>query len=429
MTARTALDESLLRAIDAELAGTDRLLAERYPGERPGRQPVHTVYVPAGAFEPSLARQWGDRALALVAEHGGMASLASLAGAAEADADALATRVGAKLETEPIEDLRIDFEDGYGSPGDAEEDAAAVRAASALAAALRGGEAPPSFGIRFKCLEAATRRRGLRTLDLFLGTLLDASGGLPEGFVLTLPKVSTASQVAVMAEVCAALEGAHSLDERSLLFEVQVETPQVILGHSGSLPVAELIGTAAGRLTGLHFGTYDYSASLGISAEHQSLEHPAADYAKHVMQAAAAGTGVRLSDGSTNIVPVGDEQQLRSAWQLHARLVRRSLERAYYQGWDLHPGQLPTRFLANYRFYREGFGRAGRRVRDYLSRTEGGFMDEPATMRALAGFILRGVHCGAISEQEALEATGASAAELAVHARPAHQIPDLEESI
>src|SRR3954452_7564450 len=100
-----------------------------------------------------------------------------------------------------------------------------------------------------------------------------------------------------------------------------------------------MVSAAEGRCTGLHYGTYDYSAALGISAAHQSMEHPAADHAKAVMQVAAAGTGVRLSDGSTNILPVGDRTAVHAAWRLHARLVRRSLERGFYQGWDLHPAQ------------------------------------------------------------------------------------------
>ena len=103
-----------------------------------------------------------------------------------------------------------------------------------------------------------------------------------------------------------------------------------------------MVHAAAGRCTALHYGTYDYSAFCGIAAEYQSMAHPVADHAKLVMQAAAAGTGVRLSDGSTNILPVGDADAVRAGWRLHLRLVRRSLERGYYQGWDLHPAQLPT---------------------------------------------------------------------------------------
>ncbi len=164
--------------------------------------------------------------------------------------------------------------------------------------------------------------------------------------------------------------------------------------------VADLIAAAGGRCTGLHYGTYDYSAALGIAAAYQSMEHPAADHAKAVMQVAAAGTGVRLSDGSTNVLPVGSPDEVRAAWALHARLVRRSLERGFYQGWDLHPAQLPTRFAATYGFFRDGAPAAVARLRDYLERRSGGILDEPATARALAGFLRRGLDCGAVDPDE-----------------------------
>ena len=113
-----------------------------------------------------------------------------------------------------------------------------------------------------------------------------------------------------------------------------------MLGADGTALVARMVHASGGRCTGLHYGTYDYSAACGIAAGYQCMEHPAADHAKAVMQVAAAGTGVRRRDGSTNILPVGDGESVHSAWRLHARLVRRSLERGFYQGWDLHPAQL-----------------------------------------------------------------------------------------
>ena len=142
------------------------------------------------------------------------------------------------------------------------------------------------------------------------------------------------------------------------------------------------------------------------------MEHPVADHAKAVMQVAAAGTGVRLSDGSTNVLPVGSSQQVRDALALHARLVHRSLERGYYQGWDLHPGHLATRYLATYAFYRAGFSAAAERLRNYLGRVEGGVMDEPATAQALASFVTRGLHCAALDDEEVADAVGLDRAAL-----------------
>jgi citrate lyase beta subunit len=241
-------------------------------------------------------------------------------------------------------------------------------------------------------LEAPTRRRGVRTLDLFLEHL----GAVDDGFVVTLPKVTSVEQVEAMVLVLETLEQKYGV--RRLNFEIQVETPQAILGADGTALIARMVKAGGERVTGLHYGTYDYSASLGVAAAYQSMEHPVADHAKDVMQLAAAGTGVFVSDGSTNVLPVGDA--VHDAWRLHFRLVRRSLARGIYQGWDMHPAQLPTRFAATYLFYREGYDEAAQRLRAYLGDGESGYLDEPATAVALAGFVLRGIECGAIETTE-----------------------------
>ncbi|MEU4246645.1 aldolase [Amycolatopsis sp. NPDC026612] len=377
------LSEDVYDAADARLAAADARVAASYPGERPGRQPVHTVYVPASRYKTRLVADWGKQAMRVFIEHADLLGL---------DADGY-ERVRAKLLTEPIEDLRIDFEDGYGRVPDDVEDTAALAAGQTLA--TTGGT--PFCGIRFKSFEAATRRRGIRTLDLFLTGLLD-NGPLPPGFVVTLPKVTAVDQVSAAAEVLERLESAYDLPGKTLRFEVQIETSQSIVDADGTLSVARIVHAADGRCSGLHYGTYDYSAGIGIAAAYQSMEHPAADLAKGLMQVAAAGTGVRLSDGSTNRLPVGDA--LPTAWAEHLRLVRRSLERGFYQGWDLHPHQLPTRFAATYKFYREGFPEAVERLRAYAAKTAGGVLDEPATAQALAGYLLRGLDCGALDESE-----------------------------
>lgn len=403
-----------LARVDARLAATDELLETAYPGDSGARQPVHTVYVPADRYTPDLPARWGADALAAVDAAGGMEALAERVGIAPELVAPVAARAAAKLAAEPIEDLRIDFEDGYGDRGDA-EDAEAVRAAQQVSEAVASGQAPPFIGIRFKCFERPTRARGLRTLDLFIGGLMDA-GGLPDGLVLTLPKVSTVAQVEAMADAAAALERGHGLPEGRIRFEVQVETPQLILGANGRSPLAELPTAVPGRISSFHYGTYDYSASLGIAAGYQSMEHPVADLAKGVMQLAVAGTGIHLSDGSTNILPIGDRTE--EAWALHARLVRRSLERGFSQGWDLHAHQLPTRYLATYAFYREGWPEAASRLRGYLEQTPGAVLDEPATARALAWFVARGVQCGAIGTDEVADGIGIDESALLALAHP-----------
>ncbi|MFE7634931.1 DUF6986 family protein [Kitasatospora sp. NPDC057518] len=394
-------------AVEALLAPVDADLARRYPGEPGTRQPVHTVYVPADAFGADTVREWGRRALEAFDRHAATpAELARALGVADDEllADVHA-RVRAKLQREPVEDLRIDFEDGYGPRPDAEEDAAAVRAAELVAAAVAEGGAPPYLGIRTKCMEAAVRARGIRTLELFLATLL-ANGGLPEGLVLTLPKVTYAEQVTALVRLLEDFEGRAGLPAGRIGFEIQIETTQAILGPDGRATVARMIEAAEGRATGLHYGTFDYSAACGVSAAHQSMDHPVADHAKAVMQVAAAGTGVRLSDGSTNVVPTGSTEQVHAAWKLHHGLVRRSLARAYHQGWDMHPAHLPTRYVAVYSFYREGLAAAAARLAAYVAKAGGDVMDEPATARALSGYLLRGLDCGAVDLAEVTALTG-----------------------
>lgn len=417
---KTTLDQATLDDVERRLAPHDAYLEATYPGDDEARQPVHTVYVPAHRYAAGLARDWGAQARAAVDRHGAD-TLVAAAGVRPDLREAVAAQVLRKLDAEPIEDLRIDLEDGYGAHPDAEEDAVTLAAAAALRAELDQGVAPPFVGIRFKCLERPTRARGLRTLDLFLSALA-GSGDLPAGLVVTLPKVTGVAQVEAMVAVCERIERGVGLPAGRLRFEVQVETPQSILDAAGTATVARMIQAGGGRVSGLHYGTYDYSASLGIAAAYQSMEHPAADLAKEVMQLAAAGTGVRLSDGSTNELPVGDDARVRAAWANHGRLVRRSLERGFYQGWDLHPAQLPSRFAATYAFYREGFEPAARRLHDYVHQVSGAVLDEPATAKALAWFLKRGLDCGALSGDEVAGAVGLGVDELvAMVARPAAQ--------
>jgi citrate lyase beta subunit len=396
--------DDLIGTLDTRLAAADAALAARFPGERAERQPVHTVYVPADRYTDDLCAVWGAEAIAALDRD--VDVFAELVGD-----DALRRRVRDKLATEPIEDLRIDFEDGYGAKPDDVEDRDVTTAATALGRSQRQGTAPPFHGIRIKSLEAPTRARGVRTLGRFLAALLD-QGGRPG--VITLPKVTSVDQVEAMSYALDELERRLGVD--GLRFEIQVETPQSIIGADGTAQVARMIHASGGRCSALHYGTYDYSAFCGIAAEYQSLAHPVADHAKQVMQAAAAGTGVRLADGSTNVLPIGDN--VRSGWQLHLDLVRRSLERGYYQGWDLHPAQLPSRFAATFLFYRAGFDRAAARLRAYTQDSDSAILDEPATARALADYLLRALNCGALSADEVHRAGGLDRADVVALARP-----------
>lgn len=392
------------------------------------RQPVHTVYGGAQLFKAETPARLGTLALDLIRNYTPDASsFADCLGLPLGDlANSVFERTVAKLEREPVEDFRIDFEDGYGYRSGAEEDGHAVSTAQLLARGAGKPDFPPFIGIRIKPLAAALRARAARTLDLFLDAFFSESRRLPDNFVITLPKIATPDQVNDLAALLAKAEDRHGLPPGVLKIELMVETPQAIIDTSGSFGIPKLLQAAQGRCRGLHFGPYDYSASCNIAAAEQRLDHPACDFARHVMQVSAAARGVMLSDGPSTILPIPRhraaagaaltaEQRaenrsiIHRAMRHHFELVQRSLTHGYYQGWDLHPGQLPTRYAAVYAFFLKSLDSAAARLRNFVDKAAqatlvGDIFDDAATGQGLLNFLLRGVNCGAFTEKEAATA-------------------------
>ena len=395
-------------------------MADATPAGRSTRQPVHTVYGGAQLFAPDTTAKLGAIALKTLREHAPDA--ATLAAALGLDAALVARiypRIVEKLEREPVEDFRIDFEDGFGSRPDAEEDAVAKTAAANVVAGMKAGTLPAGIGIRIKNLGDEMQARGLRTLKLFVATLVDGTGGaLPPNFVITLPKITAPAQVSTLVSACGVLEKAHALPKGSLTFEVMIETPESVFSRDGRIALPEFIARGDGRITAAHFGTYDYTASMGITAAHQHMLHPVCDFAKHVMQVSLSGTDLWLSDGATNIMPVGkDRAVIHAAWKMHADQVRHSLVGGFYQGWDLHPAQLVTRYAAVFAFFLEGLGPASDRLKNFVRKAAqatlvGDVFDDAATGQGLLNYFLRAMNCGAITATEAVEMSGLSIAEL-----------------
>ena len=383
------------------------------------RQPIHTVYGGAHLFKSDTAAKLGATALKVLEAHAPDAeTLAAAVGMPPALAARVFARVKDKLTREPVEDFRLDFEDGYGNRSDAEEDGHARSAAAEVAAGATHGTLPPFIGIRIKNLGDELRPRALRTAHLFVETLLQQTPGtLPPNFVVTLPKITAASQVHALAEAFDRLEASHRLPPGSLRMELMVETPYSIFDDRGAVALPMLVREGRGRVTAAHFGTYDYTASLGITAAFQHMRHPVCDFARGVMQVALAGTDVRLSDGATNVLPVGDRAATHAAWKLHFDDVWHSLEGGFYQGWDLHPAQLVTRYAAVYAFFLESLDAASERLRNFIARAAqatlvGEVFDDAATGQGLLNFFLRALNCGAVKEDEIGALTGLTLDEL-----------------
>ena len=419
--------KTTLTAARAALTQAHQAHARAFPGESSRRQPVHTVYGGAQLFKAETPRKMGQLALAALREYAPTAEqLGTCLGLDEGIASRVYPRVVAKLEREPLEDLRIDFEDGYGYRPGAEEDAHAVSAAEAVAQAMAQDGLPPFLGIRIKSLSEELFERAARTRNLFVGTLLERTGGrLPEPFIVTLPKVTVPEEVTALVCLLEALEKQGGLKPGTLKLELMVETPQSLFDREGRLALPTLVARAEGRCIGAHLGVYDYTAALNITAAHQSMTHPACDLARDVMQLSLAGTDVALSDGATNVMPVGphrpgtqpmtaeqkreNHEVVHRAWRLMHTHTRHALERGFYQGWDLHPAQLPVRYATVYAFFLEGLDEASRRLKSFIDRAAqatrlGDMFDDAATGQGLLNSFLRGIACGALTEEEARSA-------------------------
>ena len=466
---KKSLTEESVGDISAKLRQANNDFAKIYPGETGKRQPVHTVYGGAHLFKSdsverlgALARRSLDqfapdflsfaKAIDLDGADGLPDSLeedSGLLNRLETNdeqvrlenrpawfAHAIYNRVSEKLRREPVEDFRIDFEDGYGNRPDNEEDGHAASAALEVAAGMENDTLPPFIGIRIKPFTEELRARSMRTLDIFVSTLVEKSGGrLPENFVVTQPKITIPEQVSALADLFALLEQANGLQAGSLKLEMMIETTQSIINARGEINLPLLLAAARGRCIAAHFGTYDYTASCSITAAHQHMMHPACDFAKHMMQVSFAGTGIWLSDGATNIMPVAphrfseggtpltpeqiteNRDVVHRAWKLHYGHIQHSLENAFYQGWDLHPAQLPTRYAAVYAFFLESLDAASERLKNFVDKAAkatlvGDVFDDAATGQGLLNYFLRAINCGALTETEAVERSGLTVAEL-----------------
>jgi hypothetical protein len=448
------IGEVLSRLRTANLAFT-----AQFRGDPGTRQAVHTVYGGAQIFKSDTAKKLGAIALSSMEEYATdfatFAKAIGLRGSEKLpksptqikalkkkfeknDASMKATnepawfaytiynRVIGKLRTEPVEDFRIDFEDGYGNRPDHEEDGHAMFTAGQVAIGMGDKTLPPFIGIRVKPLTEEMKMRGIRTLDLFVTTLVQKTGGrLPGNFVITIPKVTIPEQVTAIVELFEMLETRTGLPKGSLKLEIMIETPQSIINGNGESALPLLVAAAKGRLVSAHFGVYDYTALCEITASHQGMGHPACDFARHMMKIALAQSGVTISDGATTLMPVPphrtgkggrpltakqkseNSSAVYRAWKMAFDDINHSLMHGYYQGWDLHPGQIPIRYAAVYAFFLDGLAQASTRLKTFMEKAAqatliGDVFDDAATGQGLLNFFLRGLNCGAITESEAL---------------------------
>ncbi|MBP6285941.1 MAG: phosphoenolpyruvate kinase [Ferruginibacter sp.] len=409
----------------SKLKDANTAFQQIYPGDRSERQPVHTLYGGANLFKYDAAISLGKRALEIFETYapdhkvfGKVFGMDTVSGFSNKVYD----KVIAKLKTEAIEDFRIDFEDGYGNRSNEEEDETAVTAAKELAKGMKERTLSPFIGIRIKPFTEEMKERGLRTLDIFVSTLVKETGGkLPENFVVMLPKVTIPEQPAALASFFDILEEELKIEKGILKMEMMVETTQSIMATDGTNPLYRFIKAANGRCIAMHFGTYDYTASCSITAKYQEMDHPVCDFAHHMTKVALAHTGIWLSDGATNTMPIGPhrgdhltKEQMQEnmdtvhrAWRKGYDHIRHSLWNGFYQGWDLNPAQFPMRYAAVFAFFLESYDDAVERLKTFVEKAAratliGDVFDDAATGQGLLNYFLRALNSGAITEEEVL---------------------------
>lgn len=426
---------------------------QTYPGDKPDRQPVHTVYGGANLFKADTCVRMGEIALKSLLTYAPnfvvLADVLQLPGFVELPSSekkidklvkeldrmsekkrklepawlpyAVYNKTISKLKKEAVEDFRIDFEDGFGNRPDEEEDATAVTAANELAKGMKNKTIAPFIGIRIKPFTEDLKQRGVRTLDIFLTTLLEKTNGrLPENFVVMLPKVTIPEQVTTLVRLFEIIEQKNNLARGALKMETMVEATQIIMDDEGRNPLMRIIRASEGRCIAAHFGTYDYTASCGITARYQTMAHPVCDFAHHMTKVALGGTGIFLSDGATNVMPVAPNrgeklsrekikenfESVHNAWRIGFGHTMHSLINGFYQGWDLNPAQLPMRYAATYTFFLSSYDDAVFRLKTFVDRAAvstltGDIFDDAATGQGLLNFFLKAMNCGAITEKEA----------------------------
>lgn len=448
---KSSIPNKKKKKLFGELTEANAKFQKIYPGDRSERQPVHTVYGGANLFKSASAKVLAQRALESFQTYAPdfltFGRIFNLNGIEKINAthemirqqyESLSPeekrkhparisyevfhKVIRKLQTEAIEDFRIDFEDGFGNRSNEEEDQTAIDAAIEVAKGMEENTLPPFIGIRIKPFTEEMKERGLRTLDIFITTLAKQTNGkLPQNFVVMLPKVTIPEQPRTLASFFDILEEELNLKKGILKMEMMVETTQSIMDIDGVNPLYRFIKASDGRCIAMHFGTYDYTASAGITATYQQMDHPVCDFAHHMTKVALAHTGIWLSDGATNTMPVGPHREknlsqeqlaentavVHRAWKKGYDHIRHSLWNGFYQGWDLNPAQLPMRYAAVFAFFLESYDDAVERLKIFVEKAAratliGDVFDDAATGQGLLNYFLKALNSGAITEEEVL---------------------------
>lgn len=384
----TRLDPDVL---DAALARIERS-ARRPPrtrGEGDRLLPVSTLRVAADHFRHDSVRRSGARAIRLLQSYApdcvvlalalrlpgfealptNPARVDTLLGRLESGEEGLQPaallahevyrRVARQLSVQPVQDLRIDFHEGSDLRSDEEEDQTASSAATEVALAMREGLLGPRIGIRIAPLSGGTAARAFRTLDLFVSTLCERAGAIPEPFVVSIPGLTHEDQVSAIVQVAGTLETRLGLPRGCLRLELGLSDAESAFDETGSFRLPVLVAAASGRCAALRIDASAVARSLG------TRDPASATALRDLARLALAGQSVPISWGASPDLPRNPPQPAQSgdrrapprdaperyalvhaAWRTHAEQVTRAIRDGYPWGWDHDAGLLPARLAA-----------------------------------------------------------------------------------
>lgn len=281
-------------------------------------QPVHTFYGGAHLFKYNTAKKMGEIALRGVnsyAKNGDELVRIFVTDNNQSQSNEARTqhdkalfakihsRLVNKLQTEPLEDFRIDFEDGYGVRSDEEEDEEAVRVAQETRKAIGENTLPKMFGLRIKPLNKTYLERALRTLEIYFSNLLKDGGTLPKGFTVTAPKIENPCETEILNNALTMIENKYGLPLNSIFADLMIESPPAVF-YEGKLNIDSIVDAAGERCLSINIGIYDFTSMLGISAQSQEYKHPFAGLLRTILKPLSVQKNVYLVDGATHVLPV-----------------------------------------------------------------------------------------------------------------------------
>lgn len=401
-------------------------------------QPIHTFYGGAHLFRFNTAKKMGELALrgltsyakngdellrVFAADTGVLPASDTRSQHEKALFAKIHSRLVSKLQTEPVEDYRVDFEDGYGVRSNEEEDDEAVRVAKETAKALEENQLPELFGLRIKALNKTYLKRSLRTLEIYISSLLENSNGrMPRYFIVTAPKIESPVEAKILNRALTEIEQKFNLPANSVYADLMIESPSAVIS-GGKLNIGNIIDAAGERCLAINIGIYDFTSMLGVAAQSQEYKHPFAGLLRLLLKMEIVQKRIYLSDGATHILPVeiyGKEKDsahpndaLRSAnrdaihkaWRLAYNNNLHSLYYGIYQGWDLHPYQLIPRYVALYKYFLNDLSNSIERMKNFLGSDTNQsltshFFDDAASALGLYNYFVKAASCGAITDDD-----------------------------